>query len=444
MFRTSIFSFLLLASASIFGADCCGGRPDLNAFKVNGLQRDYPILYQNLTTKRSIPVNEKSKNLTFSGDIRSAWAHLREDFECQRIRGEEKEKIKFPSCNCMECNFKEAQNVPFPQDVFGAEFNFYVDYVQQCAWGVVWLQYSNAAGLVGSLRKCDADHACRGSGTCEGICLRKAYIGYNVIADGCTRIDLEIGRRPLWSVFDSRVEFEQNFDGVILRSSYNLMGYSDLYANVAGFVIDERSHHYGFVGEAGYLNILDTGVDLKYSLIDWRKRGANRCGLHNAPANQFLVSQVTGYYNLDYDFLWNNMQLYGAVLFNSAAKEHPVFLNKKHDFGWYAGFLVGQVCKEGDWALDVNFQYVQAQTLPHCDLSGIGNGNALANCFDCAETPETAIGRTNYKGWRFEALYAFSDNFILDVLLQFSSPIEKKLGGKHNFSQFQLEAIYAF
>ena len=448
MNRYLLAPLLLFFFSSALSADCCGPGP-ANLAQQNNLRRDFPLVKQDIDAKRSIPVEEKSKNLTYSGDLRVIWAHLTEKIDCTRIRGgtiDQISGISADTCFCEEgvdCatagDFK-----PFPNDVYGVEFNFYVDYVQDKAWGVAWVQYANAAGLVGSLRTCKVEQACRGSGTCEGVCLRKAYIGYNLIADGCMRVDIEIGRRPLWTIFDSRVQYHQNFDGILLSNSLNLCGYSDLYLNGGAFVIDQRAYHYGYVAELGYLNICNTGFDFKYSITDWAKNGRNRCNITHAIGNQFVVSQFTGYYNLEYDFLWNNAQFYGAFLLNSQAKRLPIFLNEKQNKGWYIGFLMGQICKEGDWAIDLNYQYVEAFCVPECDLSGIGLGNALGSCFACATDPGTARGRTNYQGWRFEGLYAFTDNLALDVLLEFAHQIKTEIGGKHNFSDFRLQMIYAF
>lgn len=443
--------YLLTALLFIFGstlnADCCGGPGPVNAVQIGNLRRDFPLVKQDIDSKRSIPVEEKSKNLSYSGDLRVIWAHLTERINCAKVRGGTISEIQSVTSDCLcDDGINCASNgdfIPFPSDIYGIEFNFYVDYVQDRAWGVAWVQYANAAGLVGSLRTCRIKQACRGSGTCEGVCLRKAYIGYNVLANGCARVDVEVGRRPLWSIFDSRVQFEQNFDGILFSNSLNL-GCSDLYLNGGAFIIDQRSYHTGYIGELGYLNILNSGFDFKYSVVDWSKRGPNRCGIKNAIGNQFVVSQFTGYYNLDFDFLWNNAQFYGAFLINTNARRLPVFLNRKENIGWYAGFLMGQVCKEGDWALDVNYQYVEAFAIPECDVSGIGLGNSLDNCFACGDNPGTARGRTNYQGWRFEALYAFTDNLVLDTVLQFAHQIDKRIGGRHTYSNFQLQAIYAF
>lgn len=447
MNRYLLTALLLLISTSL-NADCCGGPGPANIVRQNSLRRDFPLVKQDIDSKRSIPVEEKSKNLTYSGDLRVIWAHLTERIDCARIRGGTVNNINSvdDSCFCEEgvdCT-KFGDAVPFPNDIYGIEFNFYVDYVQDNAWGVAWIQYANSAGLVGALRNCSVKQACRGSGTCEGVCLRKAYIGYNLVADGCTRIDIEIGRRPLWSIFDSRVQFQQNFDGILLSNSFNIGPCSDLYLNGGAFVIDQRAYHYGYIAELGYLGILNSGFDFKYSITDWAKDGPNRCGIKDALGNQFVVSQFTGYYNLDFDFLWNNAQVYGAYLINTKAKRLPVFLNQKQDIGWYVGFLMGQVCKEGDWALDVNYQYVEPFCIPECDSSGIGLGNTLGNCFACGVDPATARGRTNYQGWRFEVLYAFTDNLVLDTLLEFAHQIDKDIGGRHTFSNFQLQAIYAF
>jgi hypothetical protein len=55
-----------------------------------------------------------------------------------------------------------------------------------------------------------------------------------------------------------------------------------------------------------------------------------------------------------------------------------------------------------------------------------------------------ARGNTNYKGWKFEGLYALTDNFTIDSIIEFSKAYKKKIGGSHSYSKFELETIYAF
>ncbi len=50
----------------------------------------------------------------------------------------------------------------------------------------------------------------------------------------------------------------------------------------------------------------------------------------------------------------------------------------------------------------------------------------------------------NYRGWRFEGLYALTDNLTIDTKLEFSRALKKSIGGPHHYSNFEIEAIYAF
>ncbi|MCE5315767.1 MAG: hypothetical protein LLG04_00190, partial [Parachlamydia sp.] len=85
-------------------------------------------------------------------------------------------------------------------------------------------------------------------------------------------------------------------------------------------------------------------------------------------------------------------------------------------------------------------QVVQAFAIPDGDVSGIGRGNVL----DESVTGFTARGNTNFEGWRFEGLYAITDNLTLDTIIEFSREYDKKIGGTHRYSKLELETIYAF
>ncbi|MDB2613938.1 putative porin [Chlamydiales bacterium] len=432
--------YLLLVvffSPFLLSADCCGGRRD-DIEHSQTLENDYQQVKEFVNSKRSIPLEEKLNCLTFSGDIRTKWAHLTERVNCHSQRGDN--GILFPEEGCKDCPL-----LSLPSDAFEVEFNFYVDYVFDRAWAVSWLQFNNVAGLQGSRIGCGtAKESCRGSGTSEGICLRKAYMGYNFCTNGTFRLDVEIGRRPMWSVFTSQVQFQSRFDGILGLASYNVCGFMDAYIKGGPFIIDERSHHFGYIGEAGLLSIWDSRFDLIYSLVHWKKNGANRCQIRDPEGCQFVNSQLQINYFLDSDYLWSKTKLYAAILVNHDARARKKTLNEKQNFAWYAGFLIGDVCKEGDWSLNVCYQYVEAQAIPDCDISGIGNGNAGCSLFADGVVASSSRGRGNYQGWRFEGLYGLTNNLAIDTLIEFSSAINPKIGGRHNFSKFRLEAIYAF
>jgi hypothetical protein len=100
------------------------------------------------------------------------------------------------------------------------------------------------------------------------------------------------------------------------------------------------------------------------------------------------------------------------------------------------GFSIGEVVYAGDWAFQAQYQWVGVASIPNEDASGIGLGNLY----------DLPYSNVNYKGWKFELLYALTDNITLDSIVESSNQITSKkyLGGKHSYSKFELEAIYAF
>lgn len=454
--RKLFFSLFMLTAPLLSGLhaeECCSSNITILA------QRDFEAVNDYVNTKRSIDLSEKASNLTLSGDIRAIWGHTNE-----RLRGWQQRGKLAPI-------FDEAAGVPYGHNDFNVDFNFYLDYVCGRSWAVAWVAYDNIAGTQ-AVRNCDnlpgAFGVLTGSGDCDGLCLRKAYIGYNFLADGDTRIDVEVGRRPLWTIFDSRVEFYNRFDGVLFKFAQRFPCWVDLYCNAGAFVIDERVNHFGYAGEIGALNIMDKGVDLKLSYIDWAHVNHNRCGVDDPVGAKYRVLQGLCYYTLAPELLCLKVQFYGAGLINLAADPSlfdnliqqevqdainaglipgpaPVIeIRGKQNLGWYAGIMLGDVVKAGNWCLDINYQWIEALTIPDCDMSGIGNGNAYGYCIASGSTYEDMLGNGNYRGWRFEGLYAVTDNLTVDTILQFSHAINEKLGGEHEFSQLIVQCIYAF
>lgn len=415
------------------------------------INRDFKAVQEYVNSKRTIPVEEKSCNLSIAGDVRFDWASIIERFNGGRARNG-----RYGTTNAWQVSPYQVNlappGIPYTTNEFDVQFNLYLDYKCDRAWAVVWVQYDNGAGIAPT-RSCATDpQGLKGSGCCDGLCLRKAYMGYNLYADGSSRFDIEVGRRPLFTLFDSRIQFQSRFDGVVLKYNRNLNCWGDYYLYIGGFVIDERANHFGAVGETGVLNIYDTGLDFRYSYIDWKSllaHDVNRCGIGNPAGVQFRVNQFLLAYNFNPDYLCMPAQIYGAFLWNAAAKPltstlDPTAAAKRANVGWYAGFIIGEVCREGDWSLDINYQYVQAQAIPGRDVSGIGRGGNNIYNDTLYGANEAQLDYTNYQGWRFEALYALTDNLSLDTSLEFSSQIDEIFGGTNSYSKFQLEAIYAF
>lgn len=417
-------------------------------------ERDFEAVTEYINTKRTIDLEEKVTNLAISGDIRTEWSYITEKVNGVHRRGG----------NARTCSTGNS-GTPISHNDFDIDLNLYFDYKCERAWGVAHIEFDNPAGVQENSKTCGFinfigvdplpvynvcdsrdPYAGHGSGRCDSLCLRKAYIGYNICADGDSRLDIELGRRRLYDVFDSRIQFLARFDGIVARYATQ-WACTDFYWNIGGFVVDERVNHYAWVTELGAKNIADSGLDLKYSFIDWQKKGPNRCGVRNSPGWQYQNSQWLVAYHFDPDFICSSAKFYGAFLWNHAAKRHNYTDNTLANLGYYIGFLFGEVAAEGDFSLDINYQYVEAQAIPDPDNSGIGRGNVLGESFTQAlpfGLPINARGNGNYKGFRIEGLYAVTDNLSLDAQFQYSKPVNANIGGTFNYSKFKIEAIYAF
>lgn len=433
----------------------CGQGPD-SRFDDELNERDWNALKNYLNTKRTIDLAEKSCNLTISGDVRTEWRHLNEKQCGKLLRGGN-------ATNIWDSNTGRTlarAGLPVSRNDFDIEFNLRFEYVCNNAWAVAHVEYDNSAGVDDSGIPCrttsrtvfDSEgvptsittygdpNGFHGSGNCCDLCLKQAYIGYNLCCSGASRLDIELGRRGnMYKVFDSQVQFLQRLDGVLLTYTDSWECFADWYFKAAGFVIDERVNQFGFVTEFGFLNIMDTGFDFKYSFIDWRKNGTNRCFQTDPVGMKFLNSQFTLYYHLcrDWTFCMPS-KLFGAFVWNHNGNAHTYSRNQ--NIAWYIGFEIGEVVHAGDWAFQTQYQYVQAYSIPDMDVSGIGRGNVLNDSVSSALNR----GNTNYKGWRFEFLYALTDNLTVDTIYEFSREIKRTIGGEHHYSKFEVEAIYAF
>jgi hypothetical protein len=467
-----LFVFFAFMGLATYGYAQDEGVQDGSSHNEELNERDFQALREYLKTKREVPLEDKDENLSISGDVRFEWRHMNESGRGgNQLRGSNR--------------INPVSRLAISRNDFDCEFNLKFDYVLDKTWAVAHLQYDNSAGVDSQDIPCfDDKEGWFGSGRCDDLCLKKAYFGYNLWNDPCSRMDIELGRRGnLYYVFDSRVQFLSRLDGVIFKYEGALESIPKYYAKLAGFVVDERVNRFAWATEVGFMNILDSGVDFKYSFIDWMPHNKIRCAKkcceeiegydgprnkgcfeHNPQAFQFYVSQWTMYYRFDPDlFCGKPAQLYGAFLMNHGRKyarviRHTDIVATKHNvknhqaeanengfekiranLGWYVGFLVGEVKKEGDWSLEVQYQVVQALAVPEQDEAGISRGNVLSESF-------TRYGRgyTNYKGWKVETLYAITDNLSLDGIIEASREANRRIGGRHRYSKVELEAIYAF
>lgn len=459
--------------------------------------RDDQPVREFVESKENIDVKEKSKNLEISGDVRFEWRSIQEKgvvFYKEEDSGDPEYDVPSSSLPRKYRYLRggdhvDKDGIPISTNDFDVEFNLKIKYTFKDAWCKAHLQFDNPAGIRGR-NPCfgsfpvfnregsevvetiprDSRWAIKGSGEGMFLTLKRAYIGYNIYADGKHRLDIEIGRQKLDDIFDSEIEFTSRFDGVLLRYATAVEEIFDWYITAGAFVIDERVNHFGYVGEIGFLDIYDTGLDVRYSLIDWQKRGKNRCFIINPLGAKFLNSQISLAYTFSRTVFCKEIpiELYGGFLVNHAARGNKFTRGKKKNLGWYAGVYIGNVDKKGDWSIDIEYVGVQAQAVPEYDVGSIGRGNVLdenlldilnqvpplsrsdsfsSSSFDSSSEFVGLFprrGNTNFIGWRFEFLYAITDNFSIDFIYEFSNEEDRHIGGRHHYRDFEIEAIYAF
>lgn len=474
MFFLPLAWVMAFSSATLF-ADF--GRQDGSKFNEELNEVDFDALRDFINTKRAVNVEEKAQNLTISGDVRTEWRHLNE-------QGRRTPLGKNDNLRGSNWGARDFDDLPISRNDWDIEANLIFEYKTERTWAVMQLQFDNAAGVFDNgtacacngnlsngdevasalaLGECRADpQGWHGSHTCSSICLKKAYFGYNLIDNCGTKFDVELGRRRLNNVFDSKVQFLSPFDGILLKYSSKVDYADKVYVYAGGFVVNQIINQLAWAVETGVMNINESGFDLKYSFIDWQKHGRGECYFATSPhvrnprGFDFLISQWTAYYHLNKEWCFGkDATLYGAFLINHARKslKYPFKLNPveedddefeirrsgRANLAWYVGFKMGEVVKEGDWSIEVQYQYVQAIAVPDGDVRGIGRGNVLNWSFT-----NSFMGNTNFKGWKFEGLYALTDNITLDTIVEWSTAIDKNIGGNHHYSCFKLEAIYAF
>ena len=341
-----------------------------------------------------------------------------------------------------------------PMYAWDVEVNLMLDYRTERTWAAIKIEFDNDMGVR--------------SGTVNNIRLEKAYLGGRILAGDTLTIDGEIGRRNLFNVFDSKVQFSSLYDGVLFRFNKAFEEIGDFYFNGGSFIVNDNTNHYGWVFELGALGIANTGLNMKYSLIDWYRPGGETesgdTAVQTALANQrydFLISQLTAYYQFYPQWIGKKLiKIYSAALMNHLASSSKIVngveiiptFGKKANIAWYTGVSIGTVKKALDWAVDANFQWVQAQAYPTFDNLGIGRGNASGLGFYTADAngsggpvaPGKAGGNTNFYGFELEGLYAITNNLTVQQTFRYSNTLNKQISENEKYRQYEMELIYAF
>jgi len=411
-------------------------------------ENDMEALRRWLNDKRMVTLRELGGDLSLSGEARVEFQDFNQTNNGIKQRGSQAATDK-------------------PALAWDIEVNLMLDYRTDFTWSAVKIEFDNDMGVR--------------SGTVSKIKLEKAYLGGRFISGDTFTWDGEVGRRYLSNVYDSKIEFGPFFDGLLFRFSKAFESIGDFYFNPSVFLVDDKTNHYGLVGELGMLRIGNIGLGAKYSVIDWKKHFPNP--LKNQRYN-FVVQQFLLLYQFNPAWIGKRLvKFYAAGLSNMIAKdlllperypvegepgvvmkdgkavipkESPSYIpNKslgKQNWGWYAGVAIGQVKKQGDFAVEIDYQWVQAHAVPEFDTNGIGRGNAaevglMTTKMDGGgdyNIVSDATGAGNYKGFEIDVLYAFTNNLTIEENFKWTTTLDKSIGPDIHYKTFEVEFIYAF
>ncbi|OGN62320.1 MAG: hypothetical protein A3F09_04605 [Chlamydiae bacterium RIFCSPHIGHO2_12_FULL_49_11] len=370
-----------------------------------------------IATKRQVTIQQTGGNFSLAGDVRTIYGTI----------SEIKDGFKNVGSNSL--------NPTKANDTFYIQLNLNFDYRLPHAWLSAKLDYNNVMGAT--------------DGTNDNIALTRAFLGCRLARTSFFTLDIEFGRRPLWYSFDSKIEFAATFDGILIKYDQFSERYGDFYIRGGPFVVNQVRNQFAWIIETAILNVMNTGLYGKYSIIDWDTKSFStqfleeRFGYCNS---QFILG-----YKFVMPYIHQTTTVFAAFLVNSAAKGRDVTNYVKANLGWYAGFSIGTVRKKGDWSTSFNFQVVQPQAVPDFDLTGIGIGNAAAvglynTKYDGTGTATTyanAAGKNNYWGWRADFLYLITDNFTISQNFSWARSMDF-LPTKFFYKKYQVQVIYAF
>ena len=380
---------------------------------------DMEALRRWIRDKRFVTVKELGGDLSISGEARTEFQDSTEVKNGVRQRG-------------------EGAATNRPQYAWDSEVNIMIDYRTDRAWAVIKVEFDNDMGIR--------------SGTVNRLRLEKGYFGGRLVSGDTFTFDVEIGRRYLFNVFDSQLEFSSLFDGILFRFNKAWLSIGNFYCNLGGLLVDDKKNHYAYVTEIGGLRIANVGLNIKYSIINWYKPYANEL---NDLRFKFLNSQLLISYLYSPKWLGKRMlKFYAAGLINHLASGVPQTHNKRQNWAWYAGFSIGVDKKQYDFAINANYQWAQAQALSDFDGNGIGRGNTEGvglytsningNPNSGATTATTTVGNGNYHGFELQGLYAFTDNLTLLQNFRYADTLNHSIGPKMKYRQYEMEFIYAF
>lgn len=448
---------LLAAIASAYGQNFT---PDIDQSDID----TFRAFLERKETGEEVP----ETGLRIGGDVRAKYFHERKKTNGFKTRGEDSRNPVNVDGSPTVVNINKPQNdllLEGTNNIYEVEANLEIEYAGKRDWAEIRIRYKNLVGVF--------------SGEGHRIRLMRAWMGYDIYDGDYGTFDIELGRYNLGDIFESRIEFDSEFDGILLTYGRDFKCVGDFFIHGGPFVINFRDNHFGWAAEAALLDVGDTGLYLKYSYIDWRIRDEDQYGIIDSPNLRFQNSQfLVGYRFIPEIKALKRVRLYGAYLINHAAQTQRPFLPKKDNIGWYAGVEFGKLDDTGDWLFDICYQYVGYLAVSHYDCSGGGRGNKTGFDTDVVVNPSDPLlylprtgvltvpywqlqGNSNFKGWLGTAYYQLTEHLTLKAAFKYTVALNKEIGGgpippivdpnnvviakpQNTYRRFELSAIYDF
>ncbi len=336
-----------------------------------------------------------------------------------------------------------------PANAYTIAATLWLDYESKCDWAEIKIDFKNDAGVI--------------SGTTNRVSLNKAWLGYDLYMDRQNDFYLEAGRKALGDIFDSRIEFDSRMDGILFTYERKMRNLAKFLIHGGPNLVDARTSHFAWIGEAQIEECLNTGAYAKYALAWWQNDSVDRYGIFNAPEFRYVTSQVLIGYDFPRRWLGMPVKAYAAGLINTAAERVIPSGNQKRNTAWYAAIQLGKLQnKAHDIMFDICYQEVGLQAVPQFDLSGIGRGNstsrgdlpAIADPTDPANfTPNAAVltlpanvneGNTNYRGVVARYYYNFTPQLTLKIKAEASAQKVRTVGFGNTYRAIEVQFVYGF
>jgi hypothetical protein len=395
-------------AAVTFGTD----RPDLEQ------------LERYIQELRSKTLSKKLSYLSLSGDVRVTWRH-------ERVM---RDGIDLTGPN---------SDPHLPNQAWISEINMILDVGKLPAWSMWKINFRSRMGQL--------------SGSKGELAVQRALVGLD-FADTLTReVYIQAGREMLSDDFESRIEFNTLFDGVMFSWTEKVERFGDYYIKGGPMIVDFGVGQYGWIAETGVEELAGSGAFVKVNYIDWEGNNVPPgIGPEDEDRREFfdevaraayrfqIVQYLAGYWFEWECFPWP-FQPYAAYLQNYVAEPVPSTHGRKEDKAFYAGFSLGKLSRPGDWVIDLNYQWVQALAIPQFDVSGIGNGLPVGPEFRReVRFFEQGRGNTNYRGWAFKGSMNVTKSLIGQLKYEWSQPIIRSIGGRGLYNKVQMQFLFVF